>query len=324
MMKKKPLLLLLMSMLLVFGIGQSVWAFSDTANDPNAAKIEQLKQRGIISGENGKFQPQSKLSYAAAASLLVKGFDLNLDGINFIKKPEATDYFPNANNNAWYADALIIAGHHDLGLPRDLKPNAEITREQFAHALMQAVYTTGDYAFIEIYIMMADEADVDPAYMDGVQKVLISKFAALDAKEKFHPKTAITRSDAAGWLHGALEFVASTEPVEPVEPQPEEPYTSPLHDLMFKTEAVNADIQKVTVTATVPHPGYGIRIASILFNDQEAEVFVEAVEPDPDKMYPQVLTDVSVTTYVDSKYKVSLVEELASFGGIDAAAKASQ
>ena len=319
MMKKKPLLLLIMSMMLVFALGQSVWAFSDTTSDPNAAKIEELKQRGIISGENGKFIPQGKLSYSAAVSLLVKGLDLNLDGINFVKEPKASDYFTNVNDNAWYADAFIIAGALDLGLPRDLQPNGEITREQYAHALMQAVYTTGEYAFIEIYITHADEADVNPAYMDAVQKVLISKFAALDSNENFHPKAAITRSDAASWLHGAIEFVES---VEPIEPMPEEPYNSPLGDLMFEVEAVNEDIQQVTVTATVPHPGYGLRIASITFNGEEAEVLVEPTLPDPDMMYPQVITDVSVTTYVSSDYKVVLAEVLETISGDNPVASA--
>ncbi|MFS0727699.1 S-layer homology domain-containing protein [Paenibacillus sp. 1P07SE] len=312
MMKKKPLLLLLMSVMLVFALGQSVLAFSDTASDPNAAKIEELKQRGIISGENGKFIPKGKLTHAAAVSLLVKGFDLNLDGINFVKEPKASDYFTNVNDNAWYADAFIIAGALNLGLPRDLQPNGEITREQYAHALMEAVYTTGDYAFIEIYIGMADEADVDPAYMGGVQRVLISKFAELDANQNFHPKAAITRSDAASWLLKAIKFVESTPPIEPL---PEEPYTSPLSELKFETEAVNEDIQKVTVTATVPHPGYGLRIVSITFLEDQAEVLVAPTYPDPDMMYPQVITDVSATTYVSSDYKVVLVEELASIGG---------
>lgn len=303
MMKKKPLLLLIMSIMLVFSLGQSVWAFSDTTSDPYAAKIEDLKQRGIISGENGKFVPQGKLTYAAAVSLLVKGFDLNLDGINFVKEPKASDFFTNVNDNAWYADAFIIAGALDLGLPRDLQPNGEITREQYAHALMQGLYTTGEYAFIEIYIMIADEADVDPAYMDGVQKVLISQFAALDQNENFHPKAAITRSDAASWLHGAIEFVES---VEPIEPMPEVPDNSPLTDLKLETEAVNEDIQKVTITATVPHPGYGLSISSITFFGEEAEVLVAPTFPDPDMMYPQVITEVSVTTYVSSDYKVVL------------------
>jgi len=314
-MKKSSMMMLMMAVVLLFTLGQSAWAFSDTEADPNAAKIADLKTRGIISGENGKFIPKGKLTNAAAVSLLVKGFDLNIDDIRFIKEPKASDYFTNVDDNAWYADAFIIASLRGLDIPKDIHPAAEMTREQFAHSLFQAMLTTGDYAFIELFIMIEDEADINPDYMNSIQKIVISKFAELDKDNKFHPKAPITRSDAASWLHAAIKFVETTDPVEPL-PEPETP-SFPLYDVKLGTEAVNKDIQAVTVTAQAPHPGYGIKITSIAFKGDTAVITVEAISPDPDMIYPQVITEIKATTYISSQYKPVLAELADGAGSSD-------
>lgn len=309
-MKLKAVLLLAVSMLLVFTLGQTVFAFSDTSKDPNKSKIEALHKQGVVKGEKGdKFNSKDKLTYAAGITMLVKGFNLNIDNIRFIKKPEVTDYFPNLKDGAWYADAFIIAHLNGLEVPKNVKANDVMTREQFAHHLFKSIAKQGDYAFIELYMSFNDEQSVNKAYMDSIQKLLISKIATLDKKNNFYPKQAITRGVAAGWLYDGIEFVKNTPtiPAEPAEPAPQ-----PIQDLKLTVTSVDKNINKVTISGQAPHPGYGLRVASISFVDGQAIIKAETVQPDPNKMYPQVITEVTATTYVDAAYKPVLASAAAS------------
>ena len=296
-MRKRSILIMTLVAMMLFTLGQTVWAFKDVKNDANEQKIAELKKLGILSDDkNDKFNPKNKLTYAEGVTLIVKGLKLNIDNIRFIKEPKASDYFTNLKDDAWYSQAFIIASLNGLEIPKTVKASDIMTREQFAHHLFKAMLTKGDYAFIEIFMMLEDEADVNKDYMDSIQKLLISKIITLDSSNKFYPKKAITRSEAAGWLYDAIKFVKETTPIPNL---PEQPAL----DLKLSVTAVNSDINKVTVSAQAPHPGYGLRIASIGFEGNEAIIYVETVLPDPDKMYPQVITDVQVSTYVDAKLK---------------------
>src|SRR5690606_4829293 len=107
------------------------------------------------------------------------------------------------------------------------------------------------------------------------------------------------------WLHRALLFVqkASEQQI------PDEVAANhPLYDLSLSQSAVNEQVNAITVSAQAPHPGYGIRIASITFEGMTAVIHTEPVLPDPDMMYPQVITEVKATTYVDAQYEAVLAE----------------
>ncbi|GGG09729.1 S-layer homology domain-containing protein [Paenibacillus abyssi] len=316
-MRKKPFIMIVTAMIFLLAIGQSVWAFSDTANDPNAQKIDELKQMGILNGKNdGTFKPGDNLTNAAGAALLVKGLDLNIDHIRFIKEPKASDYYTNVKDDAWYSNAFIIAHLNGLDIPKDVDPSEAMSREQFAHSLFRAMMTKGDYAFIELYMMIEDEADVTPAYMNSIQKLLISKISQLDKDNKFLPKEAITRSEAAGWLHGAIQFVKHVEPIPPLD---EETIPFPLYDMKYDVKEINEEVHEVTVTAQAPHPGYGMKINSITFEEGKAIIQIGVIMPDPTALYPQVITELKATTYIGSEYEPVLqeVSPIADGGGSD-------
>ncbi|XEC96913.1 protease complex subunit PrcB family protein [Paenibacillus tarimensis] len=308
-MKKKPIFIVFLALTLLFALGQTVFAFSDTSTDPNSQKIAELKKRGILNGhKDGTFLPGGKLTNAAGVALIVKGMDLNLNDIQFIKEPKASDYFTNVKDNAWYSEAFVIAHLNGLDLPKDIDPSAAMTREQFAHSLFLAMMTKGDYAFIKLYMLIEDEADITPAYMNSVQKLLISDIIKLDKKQMFYPKEAVKRSEAAGWLHDAIIFVETTPTIPEIEP-------FPLSDVKLESTKVNDDVLEVTVSAQAPHPGYGIQVTSIMFEGKRAIIYVDAVQPDPDKMYAQVITEVKATTYIGSEYEAVLAD-LPAGGGV--------
>lgn len=307
---RKAFLISAVVMLLLAVVGQSAWAYSDTKGDPNEAKIAELQKQGIVSSsKDNKFKPKDKLTYAEGVTLIVKGLGINIDNMRFIKQPLASDYFTRVKDNAWYADAFIIAHLNGLDIPKNVDPAAPLTREEYAHILFRAMMTKGEFAFIEIYMQIKDEADVTPVYMESIQKLLISKIAQLDSKQNFNPQSIMTRGEGAGWLHDAILFVKENT----VKPEPgEEAQPFPLYDLAITIDAVNEEVNKVTITAQAPHPGYGMRISSITFDGDQAFLNIEPLYPQKDMMYPQVLTDVKVVTFVAKSYKPVLNEAAAS------------
>jgi hypothetical protein len=318
----RPFFLLFMAFAMLTAIGQSALAFSDTETDNNREAIRALQGAGIVLGEKqGTFNPHGHLTYASGVVLLVKAFNLNIDHMRFFKMPLATDHFPNAKNDAWYSDAFVIAAYSGLEIPRDVCPEAKMTREQFAHHLFRAVTQQGDYAYTEQYIMIEDESDITPDYMNSIQKLLITNIAELNENQRFEPQTVMKRGEAAGWLHRALLFVQSAREQQIPE---EVAAIHPLYDLSLSQSAVNEQVNEITVSAQAPHPGYGIRIASITFDGTKAVIHAEPVLPDPDRMYAQVITEVKATTYIGSQYVPTLAETAGSTGvSVDSSGKAA-
>lgn len=296
---KKPLMLLLVSALLAMTVAQAAFAFSDIADDPYEKEVAALKESGVLAGNpDGSFRPGHSLTNAEAVTLLVKGLDVSLARFLFNKAPLASDYFSHVGDDKWYSDAFIIAHVNEISFPENVEPNAAVTREQFAHYLMEAIRTHGDFAYPEMYVILDDEADIDEAYFGSIQQALVLHLASA-ADGKFLPKEPIKRSEAAAWVYNAIAFVANNNNFP--EPGVEEP-DSDLFRLELQTEAVNDNISKVTINTTVPHPGYGIRITLVEFVGDEAVIHTEKVLPDPDMMYPQVISDVSVSTYIPAEY----------------------
>lgn len=304
--KRRTVLMLLVIASLVFSLAGSAYAFSDTQKDKEKAAIESLQKQGILSGTGkDKFSPQGTLTVGNAVALIVKAMDLNIDGLRFIKEPKASDSFAKVKDDAWYAPSFIIAFYNGLDIPQNIDPNAKATREQFAYWLYNALAKKGEYAWVEMYVTIRDESHINAGYMDAIQKLLIGKIATLDAKGNFRPEQAVTRSEAAGMLYRALEFVKNTPPIEPANPE-----TSVLSDVKLTSEKVGDDLLKVTVSATVPHLGYGLEIAGIAFHGGEAVVSYRPILPDPSAMYGQMVNTVKAVTYVSSMYTPKLGDQV--------------
>jgi len=306
-MKKWSVLFVLVIVLGLTG-AQSVLAFTDIQDDPAQAKIEALSEAGIVSGmDETTFAPRSQMTYAQGVHLIVKGLGLNIDNIRFFKKPEASDYFDHVADDAWYVPSLIIAVHNGLPLSRDFDPNAAITREQFAVYVYKAVLTKGSYALNKMYIVLADEADVAPDAMNAIQDLVKMNIVQLE-DGKFRPQAAITRSEAAAQLYDAIQFI-ETHKALPSDGAAEQPATG--DEVTVITTPINDAVNEVVLSRGMkPNPGYGIAVTSIDFSKPgEAVVHYRLSEPDPDKMYAQVMTEPQATTYIASALKVTLQQD---------------
>lgn len=276
---------------LTFG---SAYAFTDL-EEGQATAVLALKDRGIVSGfDNEHFVPKGKISYAQSVQMIVKGLDLNMDNLRFIKQPLASDSYSNIPNDAWYADAFIIAHYSNLDIPKDVNPNTTITREQFGNLLVKALETKGQFPLVKMYIEIKDEDQLTLDYQGTIQRLLLYKITALDGNGKFNPKSELTRGEAASWLYNAIRVLEA----HVQKPQVEE--------VTVSVEKVNDDVNKVTLSRGIkPNAGYGISIDSIQFQSGgQAIVKYSLQEPQPDMMYAQVMTEAKAVTYVSSNYEV--------------------
>jgi hypothetical protein len=293
MIKKRRGMVLPLIIVLSFILSGSVLAFEDINHHPDQAKIQALKDRGIVRGNGKQYNPDKHMTYAEGIQLIVKGLDLNIDHIRFIKEPLASDYYKHVKDNAWYAQAFIAA-QFNLELSADVQPNKQMTREEFAHYLFKGMMTKGEFVFIEIYMLIHDEEQINPEFMNSIQKLLISNVIELDENDNFQPVIPITRGEAAVMLYNGLEFLKN---------MPTDPVVDP--DVLISVEKINDQVNKVTVSwGEKPNSGYRITIDRIEFNeDSTASIVYTTHNPDPDQMYAQVITEPKAVTYVAAEYK---------------------
>ncbi|MDO3410249.1 S-layer homology domain-containing protein [Saccharibacillus sp. CPCC 101409] len=187
------------------GSAYAASAFKDVEGYPQAAQITALQQAGIFKGgSDGTFNPQGILTNAQAVQLTVDTFGLNIDNLRFIKKPEASDSFPKAKNDAWYSGALIIAAYSGLELPRDLDPNAPATRSSFASMLIRAGQSSGALPMLRLVpVDIKDEASIPDGGSGPMQEALAFGLLKLDKDGNIRPNQSLTRAEAAAVLYQA-------------------------------------------------------------------------------------------------------------------------
>lgn len=288
---KMTAVLLLSSSLL---LASSAAAFHDVEGI-DAVITKSLHEKGIIHGvSKDKFAPKSHLTGAQGVRMIVQALELKATSENVDVK---------GGPAFWYSESLRIAKDHGIQLPADFKPNGKLTREEFVSILMQGVAATGNYPVIMMYVNVADADKINPDYMSNIQTLLLTKIASLDEDGKFHPKSSITRIEAARLVYNAVEFVQKNK--DNAIPDLED--GDQLNQVSFQVEKVNDEVNKVVLTrANQPHPGYGISVAKVEFKDKTAVVHYELLSPDPGKSYPMVITDSKTETYVSSQYEVKI------------------
>ncbi len=287
--------------ILVGTMSSAALAFEDLDGVSNADKIMELRDRGLVSGiSKTKFVPHEKITAQQAIPLIVKSLQLSLAHFTFVKAPEASDYFTNIPNDAWYAEAFIIAHLNGVPIDKDVNPNANVTREQFVQWLMAGLSATGEYGFTEMYFELADEKHVSEGYMNAIQTALNGGLIELEEGDRFRPQAPITRAEAAIMVRNAVQFVE--EHAAPIEEPTVDPILS--GDVKTSTIAVNEDIQKVVLDmGERPHPGWNVTIEGIDFIDDTAVIRYSVSYPDPAALYPMVIAHPKAETYLSSKFK---------------------
>ncbi|KHL94264.1 hypothetical protein QW71_18875 [Paenibacillus sp. IHB B 3415] len=285
--------------------GASAFAFSDLNGQSAETKINALHDAGVINGiTSDLFAPNAKVTLAQGVQFLVKGLALTPQ-TDTGSTSTASSFFDNVKDNAWYASSFLTAKQSGLTLAQNANPNANLTRAEFAHLLTEALQSKGDFAVTEMYVDVADGRHLSSEIMNSLQILLNMKVITLD-NGKFRPADIITRSEAAVMVHDAAEFAARVinqddTVIEPSEPEPV-PVNNYISDVVLEKAAEG--VNKATITVdNLPNPGYGLAVERIEFTSAtKAVIYFKITLPDPDMMYPQVITKGTVSTYLPEGY----------------------
>lgn len=280
-------------------LGASAFAFSDLKGDPAEAKINALHSEGIVNGVTSDlFAPKAKVTFAQGVQFIVNGLKLSPTS----NSAKASDYFDKVQDNAWYASAFVTAEQNGLSLDKAVDPNGTITRAQFAHLLTQALQSKGDFPVTMMYAMVADGDKLTTEQMNSLQILINTRIVTLDQNSRFRPTDTVTRTEAAVWIYDAAKF--ATEVIAADDTDDSEAAPAYEYDADVKLEKAAEGVNKATVTVSnLPHPGYGLSIDRIEFGlDKTAVIYFSVTNPDPGKMYPQVISSASVATYLPEGY----------------------
>ncbi|BFT70623.1 S-layer homology domain-containing protein [Paenibacillus sp. P36] len=210
--RKKLLSLSAAAVLSLSLAGQSFAAtstFTDLEQVAAKDKIISLQSQGLVSGVSSDlFQPDAALTASQGIQMIVKAVGLNLNAINFFKAPQATDYFAKANNDAWYAQSLIIAANNDLKLDAELDPNQKWTKEMFTKELLIALDGHNIMHMMKLPpIAIKDKDDITLDALGAIQAAIYKGITSLDADGNFHPQADITRAQAAEMIYNSLKYI---------------------------------------------------------------------------------------------------------------------
>lgn len=196
-------------------------SFTDLQGIKDSTKIIQLQERGVISGvKDGLFAPSAPVTAADGLTMIVNGLQHKLE-LELVRLAGPHAVFPNVSDTAWYAYSFSVANYKDFQVPTDINPNKALTKEQFIFFLEKAIEATGSYPMVKLYIPIGDEAAITPSYSGAIQRALVRRIAELDANDKFNPQTPVTRAEAAAFVHNAITYVETVQPIKP-EPQAED------------------------------------------------------------------------------------------------------
>ncbi|WOZ36806.1 S-layer homology domain-containing protein [Paenibacillus polymyxa] len=212
-MRKSAIAALTTIALLSFSIGGHLSAadsqFKDLGHVNGKEKIISLKERGLLKGASDtQFLPSSKVTAAQGIQVISGGLQFSLAAIDLNQAPQASGLFTQVRDTAWYAEAFINAYYNGVDISKDINPAKALTKEEFTHMLIQGMEKAGALPMIKIApANIADDSELEPSYQGSIQRSLVYKVNVLDGKGNFHPKSAITRAEAAVMLYNALEYL---------------------------------------------------------------------------------------------------------------------
>lgn len=176
----------------------------DDINIPWAKdQIEVLASRYIINGvDDGKYAPNTNISRAAFAKLLVNALNLKAGG-NVVK-------FNDIEKGLWYTGPVETAASLEIvkGSGDKFNPNGDITREEMAVMIVRAlkqVDPDGDYATTDL-----DFSDADSISDWAKNEVGIASDKGLVtgvSPTEFSPKENATRAQAAVIIYRLLDLL---------------------------------------------------------------------------------------------------------------------
>ncbi|WP_368086868.1 S-layer homology domain-containing protein [Paenibacillus sp. yr247] len=132
--------------------------------------------------------------------------------MRLFKLPNASNFYPNVMNDAWYSNSFIIAHFNGVVIPKDVNPSSTITREQFTKLLIPVLGRKYNLPMIKISANVKDQDQITPDIESFALRLIHYRITELDKDGNFLPKNELTRGEATTWVYNALHVTSAQKP----------------------------------------------------------------------------------------------------------------
>jgi S-layer homology domain. len=251
-----------------------VISFSDLPTNHWAYKyIFEMVERKVIEGyPDGKFRPNSTISRAEFAKIMVTASGIQAQKVNYSSFSDV----PTSNWASPFVEAVkdYMTGYRTANGQYIFNPSAPALREDIAVALVKLkgydMNRLPDHSLLEA--MFKDYAGISESAKDYVALAVENGLVSGFPDETFRPQATVTRAEATVMLWRAYQYgndnkgVGGDEPsnTTPTQPQPNQPTSPPMPN---QTQQPDTN-EKFTVDTLVGGNGEGdvdgpVRIAKI-------------------------------------------------------------
>ena len=205
-MKKKLSIMLAIVLLLVIPIQAlaqvQTQGFLDMPNNWSTEALMRAVDNGLLSGYNGKLNPDKNLTRAEMAAVINRAFGA-YEGVDI-------STYTDVKSTDWYFDEMSKAAGMGTfqGYANQLRPNDSITREEVFVVLSNALKLKAETSTE----MFADIDEVSQWAKSGVY-ALINEGYISGSGGKINPKSNITRAEFAQIMHNIVKDYVNTSEV---------------------------------------------------------------------------------------------------------------
>jgi predicted secreted protein len=209
--------LLLVALCVSPAMAETPGDFTDIDGHWAQGDITAVTNLGLMSGmENGTgvkiFTPGGSVTRAQLASVVYRLFELDYGNLRFVKQPQASDYYQDIDNKAWYADAVMLCAiNHVFDAGDKFYPDREVTRIEVAQAIYRAVNAKG--LSIPMIMLMPDYHDIEGLSQEATNALVFASNTGLmkGDNQYWRPHDKITRAELAGVINRCLKLIAVSE-----------------------------------------------------------------------------------------------------------------
>ena len=216
-MMKKVLLVLLAAIILaspgISSAQQSPGDFIDTRGHWAEQAIEAVSNLGLMNGTGTTdqglcvFSPEGPVSRAQLATVLQQTFQLDYGQLQFIKQPLASDYYSDVDNEAWYANGLVMCAINNIfATSGDFSPDRSVSRMEIARAVYRSFNAKG--ISVPMIMIMPNYEDTTSLSQEDTNAVtFVSNTGIMKGNHNyFRPESNITRAELATILMGCINL----------------------------------------------------------------------------------------------------------------------
>ncbi|NOV01767.1 fibronectin type III domain-containing protein [Paenibacillus planticolens] len=188
----------------IYSVVQFDKSFADMKDHWAKGDVELLASKLLVKGRTEiTFDPQSSISRAEFAAMLVRGLGLGEDKTNKFKDVSASDWYMGIVGSA--SKAGLIEGDES----GKFNPNASITREEMAVMIDRAMVFVGKKTSGDVNQLNAfkDASAISPWAKDAVAKGVTAGLLNGKSANAFEPSATASRAEAAVLLKRLLQTV---------------------------------------------------------------------------------------------------------------------